>query len=74
LIKRRKWDDPFMQMNMYGMNKPLRIMGELGRSQEFVEIADVGGYVSAFAFGKKSSEKPLHKANSRHLWAADLPS
>jgi hypothetical protein len=49
-------------------------MGELGRSQEFVEIADVGGYISAFVFGKKSSEKPLHKANSRHLWAADLPS
>jgi SAM-dependent methyltransferase len=74
LIKRRKWDDPFMQMNMYDMNKLLRVMCDGGLSDVFIEIADVGGFVSAFAFGKKSSEKRTPKADARHLWAADLQS
>jgi 2-polyprenyl-3-methyl-5-hydroxy-6-metoxy-1,4-benzoquinol methylase len=74
LLKRRKWDDPFMQMNMYDMNKLLRILCDSGLSEVFVEVADVGGYVSAFVFGKKLSENRSHKADTRHLWAADVPS
>jgi ubiquinone/menaquinone biosynthesis C-methylase UbiE len=72
LIKRRPWDTPFMQMNMYDMNKLLRLMVEARVSNVFVETVSLGGFVSAFVFGKKSSAMPLHKANSRHLWAADV--
>ncbi len=72
LIKRRKWDDPFMQMNMYDMNKLLRILCEGGLSEVFVETANVGGYVSAFVFGKKSIEKRSQSVDMRHLWAADV--
>jgi 2-polyprenyl-3-methyl-5-hydroxy-6-metoxy-1,4-benzoquinol methylase len=72
LIKRREWDAPFMQMNMYDMNRLLRIMSDGGLTNVFIETVSLGGFVSAFAFGKKSSEMPLHKAESRHLWAADL--
>jgi ubiquinone/menaquinone biosynthesis C-methylase UbiE len=74
LIKRRKWDDPFMQMNMYDMNTLLRVMCDSGLSNVFVEIENVGGFVSAFVFGKKLAEKRIHKADTHHLWAVDLQS
>jgi 2-polyprenyl-3-methyl-5-hydroxy-6-metoxy-1,4-benzoquinol methylase len=71
LLKRRSWDHPFMQMNMYDMNRLLRVFSDSGLSDAFVEIADVGDFVSAFVFGRKPIKTRESRANAQHIWSTD---
>jgi SAM-dependent methyltransferase len=73
LLKRRSWDHPFMQMNMYDMNRLLRLFTDSGISEVFVEIADVGDFVSAFVFGRMPIEIRASRANAKHIWSTELP-
>jgi SAM-dependent methyltransferase len=72
LLKRRSWDHPFMQMNMYNMNRVLRVFSDHGLADVFIEIADVGDFVSAFVFGKKPVKLPASRADAQHIWSTDL--
>jgi hypothetical protein len=73
LARGKRWSEPFMQMNLYDMNRILRLLAERGMNDAFLEIVDAGGYVSAFVIAKKP-EYPMRKVQAEHLWAAELGS
>jgi 2-polyprenyl-3-methyl-5-hydroxy-6-metoxy-1,4-benzoquinol methylase len=70
LLKRRNWDHPFMQMNMYDMNRLLRVFSDNGLTDVFVEVADVGDFVSAFVFGKMPIRMRESRAGAQHIWSS----
>jgi len=73
LAKGRRWSEPFIQMNMYDINRILRMLSDRGIKDVFVEVVDAGGYVSAFVIAHKP-EHPMEKIEGKHLWAAELDS
>lgn len=73
LAKGKRWSEPFMQMNLYDMNRILRLLAECGIKDAFLEVVDAGGYVSAFVIAKKL-DHGMRKSQVEHLWAAELGS
>jgi hypothetical protein len=71
IVRGKNWNEPFIQMNSYDVNRILISLSEHGIKDVFLEVVDAGGFVSVFVFAKK----PTHPAGSvqgDHLWAAEL--
>jgi SAM-dependent methyltransferase len=73
VVRGRSWDEPFIQMNCYDVNRVLTLIASYGIKDLFLEVVDAGGFLSAFVFAKKPKH-PLPKIEGKHLWAADLSS
>ncbi len=71
IAKGRRWSEPFIQMNMYDMNRVLSLLSEQGVKDVFLEVVEAGGYVSAYLFARKPT-RPIEKVESKHLWAVEL--
>lgn len=71
ILRRRHWNEPFIQMNCYDVNNVLTLIIGNGMKDVFLEVVDAGGFVSAFVFARKPKH-PLGKVKGKHLWAADL--
>jgi SAM-dependent methyltransferase len=73
VIRARRWDEPFIQMNCYDVHSVVTLIAGCGIKDIFLEVVDAGGFLSAFVFAKKPKH-PLGKIEGKHLWAADLSS
>ncbi len=71
VARRKPWDEPFIQMNMYDVNRIFNLLSECGIKDVFSEVVEAGGFVSAFVFAKKPAQ-PIGAVRGRHLWDADL--
>jgi len=73
LVKGKRWNEPFIQMNLYDMNRILRLLTDHGIKDVFLEVVDAGGFVSAFVMSRKP-QRASDKVQGEHLWAAELGS
>jgi SAM-dependent methyltransferase len=73
IVRRKPWNEPFIQMNSYDMNRILISLSEHGIKDVFLEVVDAGGFISAFIFARKPS-KPIGSIQGEHLWAVELGS
>jgi ubiquinone/menaquinone biosynthesis C-methylase UbiE len=48
IIRRRPWNEPFIQMNIYDMNRLMELFAEKGIKDIFLEVVDAGGFVLLF--------------------------
>lgn len=71
ILRARRWNEPFIQMNCYDINDVLTLISSYGIKDVFLEVVDAGGFVSAFVVAKKPKHR-LGKIEGKHLWAADL--
>lgn len=71
VVRAKRWNEPFMQMNGYDVNRVLTLISGCGIKDVFLEVVDAGGFISAFVFAKKP-KYPLGRVQGKHLWAADL--
>lgn len=71
VMRSKRWNEPFMQMNGYDVNRILALISARGIKDVFLEVVDAGGFISAFVFVKKPNH-PLGKIKGTHLWAADF--
>lgn len=71
IVRRKRWNEPFIQMNMYDVNRILILLSENGIKDVFLEVVDAGGFVSAFVFAKKPTH-PMGIVRGKHLWAAEF--
>lgn len=71
IAKGKRWGEPFIQMNMYDMNRILHLLSDHGIKDVFLEVVDAGGFVSAFVMARKPAH-PIEKVRGKHLWAAEL--
>jgi 2-polyprenyl-3-methyl-5-hydroxy-6-metoxy-1,4-benzoquinol methylase len=71
IAKRRQWNEPFIQMNMYDMNRILVLLSQNGIKDVFCEVVDAGGFVSAFIFARRSAYVEAN-VQGKHLWAIGL--
>jgi len=71
IVRAKRWNEPFMQMNCYDVNSVLASISGCGIKDVFLEVVDAGGFISAFVLAKKPKD-PLGKIQGKHLWAADL--
>jgi hypothetical protein len=71
IIRGKHWDEPFIQMNSYDMNRVLIFLSKHGIKDVFLEVVDAGGFVSAFIFAQKPVH-PMGSVQGKHLWAAEL--
>lgn len=73
VLRGKRWNEPFMQMNCYDVDRILSSISEHGIRDVFMEIVDAGGFMSAFVFARKPT-RAMGKVEGKHLWAADLRS
>jgi 2-polyprenyl-3-methyl-5-hydroxy-6-metoxy-1,4-benzoquinol methylase len=71
IIRGKHWNEPFIQMNSYDVNRILISLSKHGIRDVFLEVVDAGGFVSAFVFAKKPKH-PMGSVQGKHLWAAEL--
>ena len=71
IVRAKRWNEPFMQMNCYDVNSVLTSISGGGIKDVFVEVVDAGGFISAFVFAKKPKH-PFGKIQGKHLWATDF--
>jgi cyclopropane fatty-acyl-phospholipid synthase-like methyltransferase len=71
IARGRNWNEPFVQMNNYDVNRVLVLLSQHGIKDMFLEVVDAGGFVSAFVFARKPLH-PMGKFEGEHLWAAEL--
>jgi ubiquinone/menaquinone biosynthesis C-methylase UbiE len=71
VMRAKRWNEPFMQMNGYDVNRVLTLISGHGIKDVFLEVVDAGGFISAFVFAKKPKH-PFGRIQGKHLWAADL--
>jgi SAM-dependent methyltransferase len=71
IAKRKRWDEPFIQMNMYDMDRVLVLLSQNGIKDVFCEVVDAGGFVSAFIFARKPAYAGAN-VQGKHLWAIGL--
>jgi len=71
IVRARRWNEPFIQMNCYDVNGVLTLISGHGIKDVFLEVIDAGGFISAFVIAKKP-EHPLGKIQGKHLWAAEF--
>ena len=71
ILRAKRWNEPFIQMNCYDVNGVLTLISASGIKDVFLEVVDAGGFISAFVFAKKP-KRPFGKIQGKHLWAADL--
>jgi 2-polyprenyl-3-methyl-5-hydroxy-6-metoxy-1,4-benzoquinol methylase len=69
IIRGKRWDEPFIQMNSYDLNRILISLSQHGIKDVFLEVVDAGGFVSAFIFAKKPTHR-MGNVPGEHLWAA----
>jgi SAM-dependent methyltransferase len=50
--QRKRWDEPFMQMNSYDLNAILALLSKHGIKDVVLEAIDSHGYLSAYVFAK----------------------
>jgi 2-polyprenyl-3-methyl-5-hydroxy-6-metoxy-1,4-benzoquinol methylase len=73
ILRAKHWNEPFIQMNCYDVNRVLTLISGCGIKDVFLEVVDAGGFISAFVLAKKP-KRPFGKILGKHLWAADLSS
>jgi len=73
VLRGKRWNEPFMQMNCYDVDRILVLISEHGIRDVFMEIVDAGGFISAFVFARKPT-RAMGRVEGKHLWAADLRS
>jgi len=71
IAKGKPWDEAFIQMNMYDMNRVLVLLSQNGIKDVFCEVVDAGGFVSAFIFARKPAHAGAN-VQGKHLWAIGL--
>jgi SAM-dependent methyltransferase len=71
IFRRKPWNSPLVQMNVYDANRILVLLAEHGIKDVFSEVVDCGGLVSAFIFAKKPVH-PIGRIQRVHLWEAEL--
>jgi SAM-dependent methyltransferase len=69
IVRRKPWNAPFIQMNIYDLNRISVLLSDHGIKDVAVEVVDAGGFVSAFVLTKKPA-RPTGKVQEEHLWAA----
>lgn len=72
IVRRRRWDEPFIQMNSYDVNRILISLSEHGIKSMFLEVVDAGGFVSVFIFAKKTPAHLAEDVRGKRLRAAEL--
>jgi SAM-dependent methyltransferase len=71
IVRRKPWNAPFIQMNIYDLNRISILLSNHGIKDVAVEVVDAGGFVSAFVITKKPARR-AGKVQEEHLWAANL--
>jgi SAM-dependent methyltransferase len=71
IAKGKPWSEPFIQMNMYDVNRVLARLSERGIKDVFLEVVDAGGFISAFIFARRPAH-PVKGVRGEHLWAAEF--
>jgi SAM-dependent methyltransferase len=73
IVRRKRWNEPFIQMNNYDVGRILFLLSEHGIKDISLEVVDAGGFVSAFVFAKKPTH-PIGGLKGKHLWEVELDS
>lgn len=71
IVLRKPWNTPFIQMNIYDLNRVSVLLSNHGVKDVAMEVVDAGGFVSAFVIAKKTAGQ-AGKVQGEHLWAAKL--
>lgn len=56
IVQRKPWNEPFMQMNSYDVNRILMLLSEHGIKNVHLNIVDAGGFLWVYAIAKKSCD------------------
>lgn len=71
IARKKVWNEPLIQMNMYDLNRVSALLSKAGFRDIFIKVVDAGGFVSVFVTAQKTA-KPIGKYEGEHSWAAKL--